>query len=178
MAHKRPPAGGADETDAPPRPFDVRIIKTLVGLMNQHDLSEIDLHEGEHRIRLRRGTQQQIVQTVAGPPVSQATAPAPALAGGAPTAAADAKPAGATTSGRVIKSPTPGTFYASPSPGAAPFVTVGARVSPETVVCIIEAMKILNEIPAECSGVITKVLVENQQPVEYGQNLFEVDPTG
>ena len=134
--------------------------------MNEHDLSEIDLHEGEHRIRLRRGTHKEIVSTVMAPPA--AVAPP----------AADAKPPRPAKAGTAIKSPTPGTFYASPSPGAPPFVTVGSRVTPETVVCIIEAMKILNEIPAECSGVITKLLVENQQPVEYGQALFEVDPTG
>ena len=175
MAQKRPPAGGDDDAGPPPRPFDVRIIKTLVGLMNEHDLSEIDLHEGEHRIRLRRGTQQQVVQAVSGPAPHQAS-----IAPAAPTASppADAKPSKPAKAGQAIKSPTPGTFYASPSPGAPPFVTVGSRVTPETVVCIIEAMKILNEIPAECSGVITKVLAENQQPVEYGQALFEVDPTG
>jgi acetyl-CoA carboxylase biotin carboxyl carrier protein len=164
MAQKRPPTGGADDADPPPRPFDVRIIKTLVGLMNQHDLSEIDLHEGEHRIRLRRGTQKEVVPTVSAPAAMSSTS--------------DAKPQKQAPAGATIKSPTPGTFYASPSPGAPPFVTVGSRVSPETVVCIIEAMKILNEIPAECSGVITKVLADNQQPVEYGQVLFEVDPTG
>jgi acetyl-CoA carboxylase biotin carboxyl carrier protein len=167
MAQKRPPTGGADDADPPPRPFDVRIIKTLVGLMNQHDLSEIDLHEGEHRIRLRRGTQKEIVPTVS------AAAPAPM----APTAITDSRPQPPAKAGATIKSPTPGTFYSSPSPGAPPFVTVGSRVTPETVVCIIEAMKILNEIPAECAGVITKVLADNQQPVEYGQVLFEVDPT-
>ena len=79
---------------------------------------------------------------------------------------------------QLIKSPTPGTFYAAPSPDAEPFVRVGSRVTPTTVVCVIEAMKIFNEIQAECSGVITAVLVENQQPVEYGQALFKVDPTG
>jgi acetyl-CoA carboxylase biotin carboxyl carrier protein len=169
MAQKRPPGGGADDADQAPRPFDVRIIKLLVGLMNQHDLSEIDLHEGEHRIRLRRGTQKEVVPTV-----SAAAAAAPAIV--LPTS--DAKPQKAAKAAATIKSPTPGTFYTSPSPGAPPFVTVGSRVTPETVVCIIEAMKILNEIPAECSGVITKVLADNQQPVEYGQALFEVDPTG
>ena len=169
MVQKRPPTGAADDADQPPRPFDVRIIKMLVALMNQHDLSEIDLHEGEHRIRLRRGTQKEIIPTVSAPTGATPSAAAPG---------ADAKPQKAAKAGATIKSPTPGTFYASPSPGAPPFVTVGSRVSPETVVCIIEAMKILNEIPAECSGVITKVLVDNQQPVEYGQVLFEVDPTG
>ena len=78
----------------------------------------------------------------------------------------------------LIKSPTPGTFYAAASPDAQPFVRVGTRVTPTTVVCIIEAMKIFNEIQAECSGVITEIRADNQSSVEYGQVLFVVDPTG
>jgi acetyl-CoA carboxylase biotin carboxyl carrier protein len=77
-----------------------------------------------------------------------------------------------------IKSPTPGTFYASSSPEAEPFIQVGSHVEPTTVVCLIEAMKIFNEITAECKGVVTEILIENQQPVEYGQVLFRVDPSG
>ena len=77
-----------------------------------------------------------------------------------------------------IKSPTPGTFYAAPSPDAPPYVKVGAKVTPTTVVCQIEAMKIFNEIAAECAGVIAEVLVEDKQPVEFGQVLFRVDPNG
>ena len=77
-----------------------------------------------------------------------------------------------------IKSPTPGTFYASPSPDAQPFVRAGSKVTASTVVCLIEAMKIFNEITADCNGVIAEILAENQQPVEYGQVLFRVDPTG
>ncbi len=168
----------ADDANKSPRPFDVRTIKTLVGLMAQNDLTEIDLHEGEFRIRLRRGTQPQVTQTVTAPPAAVAPALPAAAAPAAAPPPTDAKPAAPARAGQVIKSPTPGTFYASPSPGAPPFVTVGSRVKPDTVVCIIEAMKILNEIPAECSGVVTKILAENQQPVEYGQALFEVDPTG
>jgi len=76
-----------------------------------------------------------------------------------------------------IKSPTPGTFYAAPSPDAEPFVRVGSKVQPDTVVCLIEAMKVFNEITADCTGTIVAVMVENQQPVEYGQVLFKVDPT-
>lgn len=165
----------ADDTSKSPRPFDVRTIKTLVSLMNQNDLSEIDLHEGEFRIRLRRGTKPAIVQSaapaVSGSGIAVPTQPPVAVA----PPKAEAKPS---QPGASIKSPTPGTFYTSSSPESPPFVSVGARVTPETVVCIIEAMKIFNEIQAECSGVITKVLVQNQQPVEYGQALFEVDPTG
>lgn len=165
----------ADDTSKSPRPFDVRTIKTLVALMNQNDLSEIDLHEGEFRIRLRRGTKPALVQAAAPVvPMPAVPAPTPTSVAAAPPKA-EAKPS---QPGASIKSPTPGTFYTSSSPDAPPFVTVGTRVTPETVVCIIEAMKIFNEIQAECSGVITKVLVQNQQPVEYGQALFEVDPNG
>ncbi len=77
-----------------------------------------------------------------------------------------------------IKSPTPGTFYAAAKPGEPPFVKVGSKVAPETVVCLIEAMKLYNEVQAECAGIVVEVLVENQQAVEYGQVLFKVDPAG
>jgi acetyl-CoA carboxylase biotin carboxyl carrier protein len=174
----------ADE-DAPqsPRPFDMPTVKALVRLMSRHDLSEIDLIEGDKRIRLRRGPRAATPghsaltaaasATHAGPIAAE---PMPAPSGdSAPPASVPAAPAKA---GTTIKSPTPGTFYTGPNPEAPPFVAVGSRVTPTTVVCIIEAMKIFNEIQAECSGVITRVLVQNQQPVEYDQPLFEVDPTG
>jgi acetyl-CoA carboxylase biotin carboxyl carrier protein len=164
----------ADETPKGPSPFDVRTIKLLVGLMSQHDLSEIDLREGEHRIRLRRGFEVPVAPTVSAAPAGPAAAPPPAPSAPATPAAADkpAKPV------NLIKSPTPGTFYAAPDPKAEPFVRVGSRVTPTTVVCLIEAMKIFNEITADCTGVVTEVLVENQRPVEFGQVLFKVDPTG
>jgi acetyl-CoA carboxylase biotin carboxyl carrier protein len=166
--------------DAPlktPRPFDTRTVRALVGLMSQHDLSEIDLIEGDQRIRIRRGVRQPVVATT---PAAGAPAPPPAPAHHPPAPAAPPDGAAARPERPVatIKSPTPGTFYAASGPDAPPFVAVGTRVTPSTVVCIIEAMKIFNEIQAECSGVITKVLAQNQQPVEYGQVLFEVDPTG
>src|SRR5437660_1612468 len=109
MALKRPPAGGPDDQGQPLRPFDVRIIKTLVGLMAQNDLSEIDLHEGEFRIRLRRGTKQEIAQTVTAP-AAAAPAPAPATHAPPPTAtplATEPKPAAPAKAGQTIKSPTP-----------------------------------------------------------------------
>jgi acetyl-CoA carboxylase biotin carboxyl carrier protein len=153
-----------------PGPFDVQTIKSLVALMSRHDLSEIDLREGELRIRLRRGVH---VPAPAPAPAAPPPAPAPAAVAQADRQEAD-RP---TKTFHLIKSPTPGTFYARPKPDAEPYVRVGTRVTPATVVCQIEAMKIFNEIQAECAGVITEILVENQQPVEYDQPLFKVDVT-
>jgi acetyl-CoA carboxylase biotin carboxyl carrier protein len=141
--------------------------------MSRHELSEIDLREGDLRIRLRRGVREQVVPppvpTGNTPPISTTTAAATTTT--APEPEKPAKPV------HQIKSPTPGTFYAASSPDAEPFVRVGTRVTPTTVVCVIEAMKIFNEITADCTGIISEILVENQQPVEYGQVLFKVDPT-
>jgi acetyl-CoA carboxylase biotin carboxyl carrier protein len=163
----------ADEASKVPGPFDVRTIRYLVTLMGRHDLSEIDLRDGDIRIRLRRGG-----RPPAGPP-EPPPAPAAAAPAAAPTPSAPpAEPARPARELLTIKSPTPGTFYAAASPAADPFVRVGARVTPSTVVCVIEAMKIFNEITADCTGVIAEICVENQQPVEYGQVLFKVDPTG
>jgi acetyl-CoA carboxylase biotin carboxyl carrier protein len=111
--------------------------------------------------------------------MAPAAAPAaPAAPPAAPSAAAAPAATKSEKALAAIKSPTPGTFYNRPDPNSPPFVSVGSRVNPDTVVCIIEAMKIFNEIHAECSGVVTRVLVDNAQPVEYGQVLFEVDPAG
>jgi len=154
----------------------MRTIKELVALMGRHDLTEVDLREGELRIRLRRGPKETITLSptpAAMVPASNPTPP-PEASTPAPGTPAAAKP---TKEYLTIKSPTPGTFYTASSPDVEPFVQVGSRVTPTTVVCLIEAMKIFNEITADCSGVITEVLVENQQPVEYGQDLFKVDPT-
>lgn len=168
-----------DDGSKIPSPFDVRTIKDLVALMGRNDLSEIDLREGDLRIRLRRGPLG-AVSVAAHPPPAPAAAPAPLAAGGtgaatAPPAEESAKPAKELLT---VKSPTPGTFYVAASPDAEPFVGVGSRVTPSTVVCLIEAMKIFNEITADCTGVVTEVCVDNQQPVEYGQVLFRVDATG
>jgi acetyl-CoA carboxylase biotin carboxyl carrier protein len=159
----------AENASKTPSPFDVRTIKYLVGLMSQHDLSEIDLREGDLRIRLRRGAREIIVSP---PPAPPPTGSAPS-----PPPTPPAAPEAASGSIHLIKSPTPGTFYSAPSPDAEPFVRVGARVTPSTVVCVIEAMKIFNEITADCTGVVKEILVENQQPVEFGQALFKVDQT-
>ena len=165
----------ANEASKVPRPFDMRTIKELVALMGRHDLTEVDLREGELRIRLRRGPKETI--TLSPTPTAMVPPSTPASPSATSTAA---KPAAAkpTKEFLTIKSPTPGTFYTASSPDAEPFVQVGTRVTPTTVVCLIEAMKIFNEIQAECSGVIVRAPVDNGQPVEYGTVLCEVDPTG
>ena len=158
----------ADKNEQP-RPFDVRTIRYLVDLMGRQDLSEIDLQEGDKRIRLRRGAR----------PAPAAAAPAPAQE---PAPRREAAPAPAASEAPAkklveIKSPTIGTFYAAREPGAPSFVTEGSRVTPDTVVCLIEAMKVFNEIPAGCSGVVREVLVKDKDFVEYNTVLFRVDPT-
>jgi acetyl-CoA carboxylase biotin carboxyl carrier protein len=163
----------ADDLSKSSAPFDIKTIGALVSLMSEHDLSEIDLHDGGQRIRLRRGV------AVSALPAPQALfQPAPVMSApknDAPANAAAPAPA-AKKNLKEIKSPVVGTFYASPDPNSPAYVTVGSKVTPTTTVCIIEAMKIFNEIAAECAGTIAEVCVENQQPVEYGQVLFRVDP--
>jgi acetyl-CoA carboxylase biotin carboxyl carrier protein len=150
--------------------FDVRKVRKLVELMNEHDLAEIDLRQGEQRIRLRRDSET-VVTTV--PSVPQTT-----LAPTAPIAASSessSSPAPAEDANAIlVKSPMVGTFYSAANPDSAPFVKVGDQVGPETTVCIVEAMKVFNEIPAECSGKIVAVLVETGDPVEFGQPLFKL----
>lgn len=170
MADETPQAGG-------PGPFETRTIRELVGLMSRHDLAELELKDGERSIKLKRNVPvlsavpMTVAQPVAAAPVY---APAPAAPAAPVAAAAEAKPAKALLE---IKSPTPGTFYAQDKPTSPPYVQVGSKVTPTTVVCQVEAMKIFNEIPAEVTGTIVEVCVENKQPVEYGQVLFRVDPS-
>jgi len=154
--------------------FDVKRVRRLVELMKEHDLSELDLKDGEQRVRLRRGAEPMVSYPVSySAPAATAPANAPAASsGGAAPAAAPAA-----ESGVVIKSPMVGTFYLSANPESPPFVKVGDHVGPETTVCIVEAMKVFNQIPADISGQITAVLAENGQPVEFGQPLFRVNPS-
>ena len=150
--------------------FDVRKIRRLVELMNEHDLSEIDLKQSDQRIRIRRGAE----PIVTAGPISDAAPPAamPAAPAG-PAAPAPAKADDANIS--LIRSQMVGTFYSAANPESPPFVKVGDTVGPDTTVCIIEAMKVFNEIAAECSGKIVACLVENGDPVEFNQPLFKVD---
>ena len=153
--------------------FDVRRVRRLVELMQEFELAEIDLRQAEQRIRLRKDQEPVVVQGGYAP-APMAAAPAPAAAAPAvPAAAAPAPPAVET--GHFIVSPMVGTFYVSSSPETPAFVKIGDQVGPETVVCIVEAMKVFNELPAECSGKITAVLVENGAAVEYGQKLFRLE---
>jgi acetyl-CoA carboxylase biotin carboxyl carrier protein len=149
--------------------FDVKRIRRLVELMNEHELAEIDLRQADQRIRLRKGGEGVLMS---GPPRPAANSSA------APAASADSSLPAAKGAENLltIKSPMIGTFYAAPSPDAPPFVRVGDHVGPTTTVCTIEAMKVFNEIPAEVSGQIAAVLVENGAAVEFGQPLFSVDP--
>lgn len=157
--------------------FEVRRIRRLIELMNEHDLAEIDLRQADQRIRLRRGP-----ENVPLAPTPQAAVPVPppradGAAGANPPGQEPASAADATNI-VLIKSPMVGTYYSAPSPDAPPFCKVGDHVQPESTVCIVEAMKVFNEIPAECAGRIVAVMVDNGDPVEFGQPLFRVDTRG
>jgi acetyl-CoA carboxylase biotin carboxyl carrier protein len=157
--------------------MDLRKLKTLIDLVAESDIAELEVTEGESKVRIVKSGGIQQNQMVMLPPqgmTQQYHAPtghAPA----APAAAAAAAPvAAAEPTGHIIKSPMVGTFYRSSAPGAAAFVEVGASIKEGDTLCIIEAMKLLNEIDAEVSGTVTKILVENGQPVEFGQPLFVI----
>ena len=152
--------------------FDVRKIRRLVELMKEHDLTEMDLRQGEMRIQLRRNSD----LPAAAPVIERTVAPAAPAPGGSAAAkvpAAEAPPAEEHIA--VIKSPMVGTFYTASDPDSPAYVKVGDHVGPETTVCIVEAMKVFNQIPAEVSGKIVAVLIESGEAVEYGQPVFKVD---
>lgn len=149
--------------------MDTRKIKALIALLEESDVAEIEIHEGEESVRISRySAQPQVVAAMpaAAPPAPAAAPPAAEV----PTPGEPAVPAG-----HEITSPMVGTFYRAPSPGAKPFVEVGQQVSVGDTLCIIEAMKMLNHIDADKSGKIVAILVENGQPIEYGQPLFVIE---
>ncbi len=156
--------------------MDLKDIKAIIDLMKKNSVTEFELEKQDFKIRLKRGSangsspavvyDDPPVLTYAPPPVAPAIPPVPA-----------ASPQVPASNELEIKSPMIGTFYRAPSPESAPYVEVGVEVSPETVVCIIEAMKVMNEIKAEAKGVITQVMVENAKPVEFGQPLFKIRPS-
>jgi acetyl-CoA carboxylase biotin carboxyl carrier protein len=150
--------------------MDLRKLKKLIDLVQESGIAELEITEGEEKVKIVKGG---AVSVSAVPPV----AAAPAIAEARPAApvapaAAPAAEAAAGQEGHVVKAPMVGTFYRSPSPDAKPFVEVGQAVKEGETICIIEAMKLMNEIEADASGVVKAILVENGQPVEYGQPLF------
>ena len=148
--------------------MDIRKVKKLIELLEESGIAEIEIHEGEESVRISRAT--------SSVPVVAAAAPAPVAAAPAPAiAAAPAESAEEKIEGHVVNSPMVGSFYRAPSPGAKSFVDVGSSVSVGDTLCIIEAMKLLNQIEADKSGTIKAILVENGQPVEYNQPLFIIE---
>lgn len=164
--------------------MDLKDIKAIIDLMRKNAVSEFEMEKEGFRIRLKRGPAPGVPasgeETVGGmvpsfPPVPTPM-PLPAAPAAARPSAGPPPPAEPESPEIEIKSPMIGTFYRAPSPESAPYVEVGSEVHPDTVVCIIEAMKVMNEIKAEVRGIITQVLVENAKPVEFGQPLFKVRP--
>jgi acetyl-CoA carboxylase biotin carboxyl carrier protein len=160
---------------------DLKDIKAIIDLMKKNSVSEFELEKEDFKIKLKRTPSGGIAA-----PVTYEEAPlvtyAPPLAISQGSTASGTSPAtagsgsAANTGEQEIKSPMIGTFYRSPSPEAGPYVEVGMEVTPDTVVCIIEAMKVMNEIKAEARGVVTQILIENAKPVEFGQPLFKIRP--
>jgi acetyl-CoA carboxylase biotin carboxyl carrier protein len=153
--------------------MDLRKLKKLIDLVQESGIGEIEITEGEEKVRIsRQGTAAAAPIMMAAPAMQTLAMPVP----GAPAAAAPAAPAApAEPQGHIVKSPMVGTFYRAPSPGAPAFIEVGQTVTKGQTLCIIEAMKLLNEIEADASGTIKAILVENGQPVEYGQGLFAIE---
>jgi acetyl-CoA carboxylase biotin carboxyl carrier protein len=153
---------------------DLKDIKAIIDLMKKNSITEFELERQDSKIRLKRGLN-------GGQPVAgEDTVPTIAGTSNVPQVASQAAlvpPTSAATGEVEIKSPMIGTFYRAPSPEAGSYIEVGSDVSPDSVVCIIEAMKVMNEIKAEVKGVITQILVENAKPVEFGQPLFKVRPS-
>jgi acetyl-CoA carboxylase biotin carboxyl carrier protein len=155
---------------------DLKDIKAIIDLMKKNSVSEFELEKQDFKIRLKRGVNGGVATTSfeEGPNIVYTQVPA-ALP---PQQASSAAPAPQAVSNELeIKSPMIGTFYRAPSPESASYVEVGTEVNPDTVVCIIEAMKVMNEIKAEAKGVVTQVMVENAKPVEFGQALFKIRPS-
>jgi acetyl-CoA carboxylase biotin carboxyl carrier protein len=151
--------------------MDLRKLKTLIDLVAESGIAELEITEGEDKVRIVKSAAAQsashISHVYAAPPApagqsAAATAPATAVVAPAPEAPA----------GKVVKSPMVGTFYRASAPGSDPFVSIGTSVTEGQTMCVIEAMKLMNEIPADCAGIVKEILVENGQPVEFGQPLF------
>lgn len=162
--------------------MDLKDIKQIASIMSEHDLTEFELEEEGFKVSMRRGHAVAYGQIPTAPPIVVNTSPAIVGQGSAPSAPESARlpaaapPAEASrkANAKHITSEMPGTFFRSPSPSAKPFVEIGDKVVPSTVICIIEAMKVMNQITADCAGEIVDILVENGEAVEYGQALFAI----
>lgn len=165
-----------NQNTKPLKTLDIEKIKELVALMQEADLSEVELEEETGRVHLsRKGTEPVPALQPLGYPPMQAAGPAPSSP---PLAAAAAPSDSSPDDGSIfIKSPMVGTFYRAPSPESPPYIEEGNKVKSETVVCIVEAMKVMNEIQAECSGTVVEILVENGDAIEFGQPLIKVRPS-
>lgn len=152
--------------------MDIRKVKKLIELLDESGIAEIEITEGEESVRISRYAQG---APVAAPPPVNYAAPAPAVAAQPAAADAPAAPKAPEEDGFEVIAPMVGTYYAAPSPGAAAFVQVGDRVQEGDTLCIIEAMKMMNQIEADVAGVIKSIRVQNGEPVEYGQTLFVID---
>ncbi len=166
--------------------MDIKDIKAIIDLMKKNSVSEFEMEKEGFKIRLKRDAGKGKRGAASDPVVVQAqpVVAAPSVVSTAPvavpTSSAPAEPEAsspAPAAGTEVKSPMIGTFYRRPSPDVEPYVEVGTQVDPETVVCIIEAMKVMNELTADCKGTITEILVENAIGVEYGQPLLKIDPS-
>jgi acetyl-CoA carboxylase biotin carboxyl carrier protein len=156
---------------------ELKDIKAIIDLMKKNSVSEFELEKQDFKIRLKRGMPASgggVVQYDEAPAIAFAPPPTPAavVSAGSTAAPAPVPPSNESE----IKSPMIGTFYRSPSPESAPYIEIGTEVGPDSVVCIIEAMKVMNEIKSEVKGVVTQILMENAKPVEFGQPLFKVRP--
>jgi len=150
--------------------MDIRKVKKLIELLEESGISEIEISEGEESVRISRYPKPGTVVTTAAAPAAP-VAPAPAAA--APAAASE--PAAPPVRGQQVTAPMVGTFYSGPAPGAKPFVDIGTEVKPGDTLCVIEAMKMMNQIESEFAGRVVSVLVENGSPVEFGQPLFVIE---
>jgi acetyl-CoA carboxylase biotin carboxyl carrier protein len=152
--------------------MDIRKVKKLIELLEESGISEIEISEGEESVRISRYPKPGTVTTTVAAAAPAAPAPAPA----APAAsAAPAEPAPPPVRGQQVTAPMVGTFYSGPAPGAKPFVEIGTEVKPGDTLCVIEAMKMMNQIESEFAGRVVSILVENGSPVEFGQPLFVIE---
>ena len=157
--------------------MDIKQIRKIIELMKANELCEFEMEEEGFRIAIKRrnGNESQVVLSNA-PTSSMAVAPPPVAAATAASASVAAVEKVEEKKYVEVKSPIVGTFYRSPSPDAEPYVVVGAEIEPESVVCIVEAMKVMNEIKAEVKGIVRKILVDNATPIQFGQALFLIEP--